>query len=153
MSNKKHKIGKNVFEVGKSYYSAFYHEACEEDDEPARVSIDEHVLRSVRKKYYNCSYRLRKIELGQYAHFTLKIKYVTWIKLSKKQYHWGFANNIPQWCVKKYLISDDESCDLTPSVKGALRKEIARVKKCKRSTEEYKKEAVKKLTQRLKRIK
>lgn len=156
----KFKIGNNVVEVGKSYYRACYNEPDDEDGTKEHVEIDEFVLRSVKARSFLSAYSAKRVSLGKYAHFTLKLKHVTWIKLSKKHFDWGFTKSIPEWCRKSYNIEDLTSWyDLSPTPAAAIKKEIASIRKVKAdparpwyaryATKEYKAQAIKVLTRKL----
>lgn len=158
MKAKKYKIGKSSVAVGNSYYTASYHEADGECDTKEHVTINEHVLRSVRRKYWKANkHDTTKHDMGQYAHFTLKSKYVTWVKLSKKHFDWGFDKYIPDWFKHSFPVDPTITYyDFSPTAAGALRKELARIRAINVSaskwyTKEYKTQAVKKLTQKLNR--
>ena len=158
---RKYKIGNRVFEVGKSYYEATYSEADEEEGEKEHVSIDEYVLRCVRRSF--CRAGFSKFELGTYAHFTLKLKGLTWVKRSTKHHDWGFDKNCPSWCKRPVRVGEKNTCDLSPTIVGAIRVELASIRKyeqysnstyaMRRATKKYKEQAIRKLTQKLNRVK
>ena len=75
------------YKVGQVLHRVFYAEADPDEGLKASLEVDEFVVRSIRKGWVSA---------------VLKLKHVTWVKVSKKHFDWGWAKNIPQWCRTKW---------------------------------------------------
>lgn len=155
MAQTKFKIGSRTVELGKTYYSAYYeegYEGCEDyPREPETVKISEHVLRTVRRPARGY---LDREALAKRAHFVKKIPGVTWVKKSKKHYDYGWVKSISQWHKTWFMVGKESdgyfhNFTFSNTIAGAIRQQMAVIRKSSHRSADYKKKAIKKLTQRL----
>ena len=73
------------YKVGQELYS------CWADCDTGRINVSVYKIRTIR---------------GGYVYAILLLKYVTWVKKSKKHYDWGWDDSIPGWLRRKVKVGE-----------------------------------------------
>lgn len=98
----------SIIKVGAVLYS---YDAWSYDDGRATVDANEWHVRSIMKRrgtQSQCGYKnpYRNKHDDKFVHIAKKIKGETWVKLSTKQFHFGFAKSISKFNKNSFKVGD-----------------------------------------------
>ena len=121
-----------VIKVGAVLYRVF---AWVDDNGKAQVEIEEWVVRSIKKRrgsqtQYGLKVPLSNSELNQrkYVHLTQKVDGLTWGKLSKKHFDYGWLKSIPQSHRKNFVVGESLPAGIYTTKRAAYQYAISETK-------------------------